>query len=79
LILSAIALFRHFRLNGQRDWMRRYTFKMLGWEGSSPANVLYQGQSLARLEGITLEQGEKWEQEIGFAPQYTGDNQKVEL
>jgi uncharacterized membrane protein len=44
-----------------------------------PVPILWQGQSLARLEGIQLEQGETWEQPVAFAPQHTGDNQKVEF
>jgi uncharacterized membrane protein len=31
------------------------------------------------LEGLELEQGRKWENEIGFAPAHTGENQKVEF
>jgi uncharacterized membrane protein len=32
-----------------------------------------------QLRQIELQQGEKWEQVIGFAPQHIGDNQKVEF
>jgi uncharacterized membrane protein len=42
-------------------------------------NIHFQGQMFSRLEGIQLEQGAKWEQEIGFAPLHTGENQKVEF
>ncbi len=44
-----------------------------------PVKISSGGRDLSRLEGIVLEQGEKWEQEIGFAPLHTGDNQKVEF
>ena len=37
------------------------------------------GTRVNRLENIKLQQGEKWEHEIGFAPQHIGDKQKVEL
>jgi uncharacterized membrane protein len=37
------------------------------------------GASFNLLGPIKLQQGEKWEQEIGFAPQHIGDNQKAEL
>jgi uncharacterized membrane protein len=43
------------------------------------AIIRYRGQSLARLEGIQLEHGQKWENEIGFAPAHIGENQKVEF
>jgi uncharacterized membrane protein len=182
VILSAVALFRQYRLNGRVDWLRSYTLKMPGWEGSAfnkaltvvlviailsvvgaliyaivtpkngerftefyilglmgkaddypsqfvwddaqqttvstrygqganavpedygrvtlgivnqeqqsaayavelridnqTADLQYQGQSLARLEGIRLDQGQKWENQIGFAPQHPGPNQKVEF
>jgi uncharacterized membrane protein len=42
-------------------------------------NINQGGQSLNRLGPIELQQGGKWEQEIAFAPQHTGDNQKVEF
>jgi uncharacterized membrane protein len=37
------------------------------------------GQSIDMLDNIKLQPGEKWEREIGFAPQKKGDNQKVEF
>jgi uncharacterized membrane protein len=37
------------------------------------------GSLYPKLTAIKLQQGEKWEHEIGFAPQRTGDNQKVEF
>lgn len=42
-------------------------------------NFNYNGQMLSRLSSIELAQGLKWEGEIAFAPQHTGDNQKVEF
>ncbi|MFC2040651.1 DUF1616 domain-containing protein [Chloroflexota bacterium] len=44
-----------------------------------PVNIVYYGQNMSRLNAISLEQGEKWEDEIGFAPTHTGENQKVEF
>jgi uncharacterized membrane protein len=43
------------------------------------AAISYNGISTPRLEQIMLQQGEKWEQEIGFSPENTGENQKVEF
>jgi uncharacterized membrane protein len=44
-----------------------------------PADINFNGNTLPRLEQIELVQGGKWEQKIGFAPLYAGDNQKVEF
>ena len=44
-----------------------------------PVNIAYNGQNVSRLNATSLEQGEKWESEIGFAPTHTGENQKVEF
>jgi uncharacterized membrane protein len=44
-----------------------------------PAEINYAGKTLTRLEHIELPKGGKWEQEIGFSPQHSGDNQKVEF
>lgn len=43
------------------------------------SSISYGGNSYPRLEQIKLQQGEKWENEIGFSPQHTGDRQKVEF
>jgi uncharacterized membrane protein len=43
------------------------------------APVIYNGSSLEKLSGITLKQDEKWENEIGFAPQHSGSGQKVDF
>ena len=42
-------------------------------------NINYPGQGVSQIIQMKLDQGEKWEQEIGFAPQHTGVNQKVEF
>jgi uncharacterized membrane protein len=42
-------------------------------------NINYHGTSINRLTQIELQPDEKWEQEIGFAPQHIGNNQKVEF
>jgi len=44
-----------------------------------PAEIAYNGQDVSGLNAIPLEQGEKWEGEIGFAPMHIGENQKVEF
>ncbi|MFC1954524.1 DUF1616 domain-containing protein [Chloroflexota bacterium] len=44
-----------------------------------PVEIAYNGQNVSRLNAIPLEQGEKWEGEISFAPMHTGENQKVEF
>lgn len=44
-----------------------------------PVNIAYNRQNVARLNVIPLEQNEKWESEIGFAPMHIGKNQKVEF
>lgn len=44
-----------------------------------PVNIAYNGQNVPHLNAILLEQGEKWEKEIGFTPRHVGDNQKVEF
>ncbi|MCD6358604.1 MAG: DUF1616 domain-containing protein [Dehalococcoidia bacterium] len=41
------------------------------------AKVWLDGEWLNSIGPITLTHEEKWEQEIGFAPQHIGDNQKV--
>lgn len=41
-------------------------------------NINYAGKNISQLQ-IELQQGEKWEQEIAFAPNHIGDNQKVEF
>ena len=41
--------------------------------------INYDGGVVNRIGPFELAQGEKWEQKIGFAPQYAGDNQKVEF
>lgn len=45
----------------------------------SVANIYYQGQTLNQLGGITLKQGQTWENQIGFAPTDIGENQEVDL
>jgi uncharacterized membrane protein len=42
-------------------------------------NMNYHGTSINRLTHIELQPDEKWEQEISFAPQHIGNNQKVEF
>jgi uncharacterized membrane protein len=44
-----------------------------------PVKILYNGDSNTQVTGIRLQQGEKWEQEVGFAPLHVGDNQIVEF
>jgi len=42
-------------------------------------NIPFQGGSVQNLGPIVLAPEEKWEQEIGIAPQHIGDNQEVQL
>ncbi len=42
-------------------------------------DILYNNENLMELGPIELANEEKWEGEIGFAPQHAGDNQKVEF
>lgn len=44
-----------------------------------PASFVYDGAVVDQVQGIRLGQGEKWERQIGFAPQLAGDGQKVEF
>jgi len=44
-----------------------------------PVNITYDGANISRLGPISLEHGQKWEHQIGFAPEHAGDNQKVEI
>jgi uncharacterized membrane protein len=44
-----------------------------------PVTINYDGKTLSRLDGIQLQPNEKWERQIGFAPQHLGDNQMVEF
>jgi len=41
--------------------------------------INYDGGVVSQIGPFELVQGEKWEQKIGFTPQYIGDNQKVEF
>jgi uncharacterized membrane protein len=44
-----------------------------------PISIDINGTISDVLGPIEMQQGEKWEQEIGIIPQHIGDNQKVEL
>jgi uncharacterized membrane protein len=44
-----------------------------------PIPVSFSGDTLEYIGPITLAHEEKWEYEIGFAPNHVGDNQKVEF
>jgi uncharacterized membrane protein len=44
-----------------------------------PIDFDYAGKTLNRLDNLDLQPGEKWQQKIGFAPQTTGNQQKVEF
>jgi uncharacterized membrane protein len=54
-----------------------YSIKIL--VDGEQVNINYSRNSVSQISQIKLEQGEKWEQEIGFAPQHNGMNQKVEF
>jgi len=42
-------------------------------------SIFSDGTSFGQLSPITLQNDEKWEKEIGFAPTHTGDNQRVDF
>jgi len=44
-----------------------------------PVKIDFDSTIDTSLEPIELQQGEKWENEIGIIPDQAGDNQKVEL
>jgi uncharacterized membrane protein len=44
-----------------------------------PSEIYLDGKILNKIEQIDLQQGEKWEQEVGFIPRHAGDNQKIEF
>jgi len=44
-----------------------------------PAQIFFNGAWVDSVDSVVLQQGEKWEQEIGFAPAHAGENQKVEF
>ena len=43
------------------------------------SKIQLDGQWLDQIGPITLAQEEKWEHEIGFAPDHTGNHQKVDF
>jgi uncharacterized membrane protein len=47
--------------------------------GGQPIQINYEGNNSNRIGPIELAPGQKWEQEVGFAPQHSGDNQKLEF
>ena len=46
---------------------------------SEPVDINFNGTETAVLGPIELQQSEKWENQLEFAPHHSGDNQKVEL
>jgi uncharacterized membrane protein len=54
-----------------------YTLKLQ--VDGQPANLVYDGEILPQIDQIKLDNQEKWEQAIGFAPMHAGDNQKAEF
>ena len=44
-----------------------------------PTNIEFGGATSDVLGNITLKQGEKWQNTIGFIPEHVGDNQRVEF
>lgn len=47
--------------------------------GGQPTDINYKGTIFSQVGNIRLQNGETWEDKIGFAPQLPGENQKVEL
>ncbi len=46
---------------------------------SQPVTINYNGNTVSQVDQITLQEGEKWEQVVGFVPLKIGNNQKVEF
>ncbi len=46
---------------------------------NTPVPLNYHGEVLDKLGPIELQTGEKWEQKLGIAPQYPGDNQMIKF
>ena len=44
-----------------------------------PIKVDFNGQELENIGPITLAHGDKWEYEVGFAPEKVGDRQRVDF
>ena len=63
----------------QEQGQQKTTYSISIQIDRQPVNIAYNGQNVSRLNDISLEQGEKWEGEIGFAPTHSGENQKVEF
>jgi uncharacterized membrane protein len=42
-----------------------------------PVEIYLDGKKLENIGSITLKHGEKWEHEVGFAPEKVGDRQRV--
>jgi uncharacterized membrane protein len=55
------------------------TYSVAATINDQPMAIYFSGQPLTRIEQIKLAEDEKWQQEIGFMPQHSGDNQKVEF
>jgi len=47
--------------------------------GGQQVPIILDGETIESIEEIKLAQGEKWEKEIGYQPERSGDNQKVEF
>jgi uncharacterized membrane protein len=46
---------------------------------AQPVDINSGGKNVSQIDQIDLLPGEKWQQEVGFAPQQPGDKQKVEF
>ncbi len=58
---------------------QKATYSVMVMVDGKQVDVNYAGKTVDRVGPIELQQGEKWEQKLGFTPQHTGDNQKVEF
>lgn len=56
-----------------------YTYFVKVTINNEPVDITLNGTAYEQLGPIELQQGGKWEKDIGIAPQHTGDNQKVEF
>lgn len=57
----------------------KITYSIVATIGVNQINVTFDGKSLDHIGSVELQPHGKWEQEIKFAPQEIGKNQKVEL
>jgi uncharacterized membrane protein len=58
---------------------KKTTYSLMLSIDGQPTDLIYNGQRVKKIDDIVLAGGERWEKEVGLAPQHIGSNQKVEL